>query len=592
MVNKEFSVALAALAIAIVALAIALGQLLSQVFSTAEGYRRCQRSVMGPWFKRTRLRFRWSQFRFETLVTTPELVLAQYPLSGCVRSIPVAPARRAGRKDRPVLPTNENYVPPDPYSPLNAPSSLEQVSIIGDPNSIGRTLLPRESKADPTNELVCWIALLRSLHYNAKSVLDQVPKDMKQKWEAYLREISEQTSWPAVRFKERSWDFMPPDVVRPFASSTVSEIAIMARRMGMIWKDFRPTEGIMKAEGGFHVLSSTEVRGLGTLLQYRHIGGGATDADPDTEATSSKRRRLFGDETDMTSESSYHVWTADADRMWFGILPGNPDLGLPDFTIGSSEEAYAVMDRIDKNAGVELRSLDKNFLHGFCDIIPMVAPWMRQRGSRINQVPKPTSYARGLTYYHGGYRTFESRLKKYIEHNSDSTHAKWVLEQYTYLQTKHKHEWDGISPDVHKRPLEFFDDLEKLYYETTDYFKSLQNRDIKPLPYLDLVRAHLSKAPFSYKAALRVPRDRLRGPRTFDDRRHWRGEAMHFYWDYMGDYVKLMNENGCDNKKEVEEAWITLIFRAMCWQRAHVFIDDSLPLPSKYYSSKLPVYIG
>ena len=259
---EGFSVALSALVVAIVALLIALGQLLSQVFDTAEGYRRCQRSVMGPWFKRTRLRFNWWQFRFETLVTTPELVLSQYLPSGYVRSVPVYPARRADSKDRPLLPTNENDIPPDPCATPNAPSSVELVSITGDADSIRRSLLPKETKDDPTNELVCWIALLQSLHHHSKLVLDQVAEDRKEEWESYIREICKQTSWPTVKFKERSWDFMPPDVVRPFASSTVSEIAVIARRMGMIWKDFRPTEGIMKAEGGFHVLSSTEVRGL------------------------------------------------------------------------------------------------------------------------------------------------------------------------------------------------------------------------------------------------------------------------------------------------------------------------------------------
>jgi hypothetical protein len=45
MPNGEISLAGAALAVALTALAIAIGQLLQQVFSTAEGYRRCQHSA-------------------------------------------------------------------------------------------------------------------------------------------------------------------------------------------------------------------------------------------------------------------------------------------------------------------------------------------------------------------------------------------------------------------------------------------------------------------------------------------------------------------------------------------------------------------
>ncbi|KAG9241993.1 hypothetical protein BJ878DRAFT_195333 [Calycina marina] len=37
------------------------GQLLQQCFATADGYRRCQRSVMGEWSSKTRLRWRWRE---------------------------------------------------------------------------------------------------------------------------------------------------------------------------------------------------------------------------------------------------------------------------------------------------------------------------------------------------------------------------------------------------------------------------------------------------------------------------------------------------------------------------------------------------
>src|SRR5882672_11507092 len=74
----DTNVAVTALAIALVALITAVGQLLQQYFATADGYRRCQRSVMGDWAKKTRLRWRWREFRFETLYTTPEISLAFY----------------------------------------------------------------------------------------------------------------------------------------------------------------------------------------------------------------------------------------------------------------------------------------------------------------------------------------------------------------------------------------------------------------------------------------------------------------------------------------------------------------------------------
>jgi hypothetical protein len=53
----DTNIAAAALAISLVAFVTALGQLFQQYLATADGYRRCQSSVMGGWAKRTRLRW-------------------------------------------------------------------------------------------------------------------------------------------------------------------------------------------------------------------------------------------------------------------------------------------------------------------------------------------------------------------------------------------------------------------------------------------------------------------------------------------------------------------------------------------------------
>ena len=76
MSSVDTNLAAAALAIALIAFVTAFGQLMQQYFATADGYRRCQRSVMGGWATKTRLRWRWREFRFETLYTTPEIFMA------------------------------------------------------------------------------------------------------------------------------------------------------------------------------------------------------------------------------------------------------------------------------------------------------------------------------------------------------------------------------------------------------------------------------------------------------------------------------------------------------------------------------------
>lgn len=81
---------------------------------------------------------------------------------------------------------------------------------------------------------------------------------------------------PAITFRTRSWDFMPSEIVRPFATSNVGNILALAHRLGMLWKDIRPDHGVMRAEGRGQSITSTTVRGFGLLLQYT-LGGGTLE---------------------------------------------------------------------------------------------------------------------------------------------------------------------------------------------------------------------------------------------------------------------------------------------------------------------------
>lgn len=76
---------------------------------------------------------------------------------------------------------------------------------------------------------------------------------------------------PKVDVLSRSWDFVPDDVVRPLAVTTVSAAAVAARRLGMVWKQFEPSTGTFLAEGNHQVITSTVIRGLGTVSQYLGI---------------------------------------------------------------------------------------------------------------------------------------------------------------------------------------------------------------------------------------------------------------------------------------------------------------------------------
>jgi len=410
--------------------------------------------------------------------------------------------------------------------------------------------------------------------------------------------------------RQRSWDFMPPDVVRPFASISLSDIAILARRIGMEWTVFKPVEGVIEAQGNGHLLSSAVVRGLGLMLNYRCIRSSKLIAD-----------RAFSVDADFMMIPESFVCSATTDMMWFGILPGNPDLGLGhlELKIGTNEDIQSTLVALDptETAARNLRRIQDNDpqnLHGFCDIVPMVAPWLRQRGTTINQYPRPCYYTKGLTWYHVGYNVFYMKLK---EHNngtqatgpeeSPSTH--WVQKAYEKLRDKYGQEWDGITKSLHARERGFFDELHDYYDQTTEYFKSTCRGESDGTPrvslssgestkdnkfsYMDLVVAHLREAPRSHSEAHeRLNAGKLEWRNTMYENRPWRGDAMLLYWAYMPDYVKFMDQRGYKDEVKVKEAWIILIFRAFLWQRAHVGIANQPALPWRFYGSELPIYIG
>ena len=72
---------------------------------------------------------------------------------------------------------------------------------------------------------------------------------------------------PSITPAKRSWDFVPPEVVRPVATIVIGDVAIIARRLGMDWKQFDPLEGSLKAEGNGQTITSATVRSMGTVLQ-------------------------------------------------------------------------------------------------------------------------------------------------------------------------------------------------------------------------------------------------------------------------------------------------------------------------------------
>ena len=364
---------LLALIIAIVALIVSAWQLVQQLFATAtDGKRYCQASVIGIWARKTRLSWRWGQIRFETKYTTPEIRL----YSGISDEVEASAGDRSTTRPLRLI----NWFPGFTFlsEVLNGPPSdwnryFEVTSNRTDiPLEMRKTTWPHNhvtsiSKAEALSwwriknwdhsfseaspDVVSWPILLRLIYRNQiKSIrkVERAPSANGVSVDVDIKQLEEDGTTPSediacpdmtseesrygedrvvVRLVERSWDLIPPDVVRwvlttdhtssaaqlilsrPLARSNVGTIVVIAHRFGMSWLgEFNPSEGKMNAAGSGHTISSETVRGLGTILQYTH------------HSESKAIKNLSGSRRGL-SATNYLSPTVTTDKLHCGYLP-------------------------------------------------------------------------------------------------------------------------------------------------------------------------------------------------------------------------------------------------------------------------------
>ncbi|KAG9711400.1 hypothetical protein KCU73_g17200, partial [Aureobasidium melanogenum] len=185
-------------------------QTLQQYLGTADGYRRCGPGVIGPWGRKTRLRWRWREFRFEVLYCVP-FVEYGLPVKG-------EDGLRITRPfcDQPEL-TTFNPNPPEKQRDWNA-------------------------------ELAGWVHLMHNLGLHDQSMRQRIAA-------VSLRDAGRMAyiDWIRCAHVEkayRSWDFVPDDVLRPLAITTLAGLAATT------------------PEGNHQVITSTVIRGMGVIIHY------------------------------------------------------------------------------------------------------------------------------------------------------------------------------------------------------------------------------------------------------------------------------------------------------------------------------------
>lgn len=552
MAKPEVVLAVVALVVSLVALLVTTMQLLASLFATAGGRHRCTETVIGPWGKFTKIKRHWLEARFEVFFLSPEIRLA------------------------------------------------------------GQEQLQAKSLIDIKAGLLegCW-----SVDDNRLQGLFDMVSYNTEGWGAFLAHISHVTrlgpygtvsetmySRPAIVARMRSWDALPIDVSRPIARTTLHDIAVLANRMGLIWEHFEPEHGKLLAQDGPLVLSSLEIRGLGLALSYRQVPSFIKGA----------RSPTYQSEYQAQQNTNNMIRDERVDKFLFGIVPTNSmfcpschrrkggsyqkrsETCQHDVIVRTSEDRIKLwLSSFGLSAYDPLSQFSQKppddwlFMYATNDIIHMCAPMLiRSNSVSVEVFPLCSWYTDSALSKSAGRSTFVRCLRSYI---AEPNHASPQLSKIMSVadQITGKRPWDND-----KKLAEISRIAQHAWRDNTDFLSNLDSRNGFGFCY-DLLRAHMSLAPKLCAEA----EEQWRTGKYIRDRdlnvgkTEWRSEQIHLLFDNIPQYVNFMEDAGWNCVREVPEAWITLLFRGICWGICHVAAEAGTPLPTKYYGSMMPLYL-
>lgn len=587
--STQESTAIIAIIIASIAFFITVAQLLQQLFGTAVGYRNCQVSVIGDWAQLTKRKWRWSEFRFETKFSTPHIQVLSVGFSSA-----------AFREDLDI-----GKLEPNNFILLTNYPESRHVTLMGSNIEMNA----RYAEED-MGDLVGWIALIDRLHKVQGQILPRIHIMDPSTWvptkrsdtQVYTRSRKnfDHITSPTISVRQRSWDFVPPDIIRPFASSTIGDIIVMAHRLGMEWKDMRPDEGVMRAEGNGLAMNSTSVRAFGILLQITQ------------DLSRYQGTRYPG--------RNFLIPTREVDKLGFRIIPGCPILGLPDYYLDGGDMVSSILGiledfKIPQNICEEYADFVKrnHSCIGFSDLLALVAPFMPLAGSSITQIPLPYPGAQDSPIKDwDAFWLFRHRLETWQQPLSHQ--MEWVLSEHQRMYQAHPSSWDSGHVEPNQCSVEYVNDCSDLWWKTTECLLQLSRGRFD---YSDLVAAHITQVIQFPTACKQNNGERSKNEAAADELNRLQAiYCIDTYISHVEEIVKFMRKRNkletrdrgpwVEYDRAVQDDWWTMMLRAMCWYRGVDFQglcgDEgqvssqknrrqmSVVSPS-LYRSQMPVYI-
>jgi hypothetical protein len=206
---------------------------------------------MGPWSVSTKRVWRATEFRFETLFEVPVIFVCprgntKGPLKNKSTHI-VDGTLHSLKRTRALLPMDEAFQ---------------------------RQLLQERRGYATDNERASWVTLLSHLQWmeNASQEWQQQHFQCGPPTFLPLPEFDNHTLAVAVQAEKRSWDTIPPDVKKPYATTVFTHVLEIAAMMGIYWKEFDRSKDRYQAEGNGYTLTGAHIPDLGVAFTFQING--------------------------------------------------------------------------------------------------------------------------------------------------------------------------------------------------------------------------------------------------------------------------------------------------------------------------------
>jgi hypothetical protein len=206
---------------------------------------------MGSWSVSTKRVWRATEFRFETLFEVPVIFVCprgntQGPLKNKPTHI-VDGTLHSRERTRTLLPMDEVYQ---------------------------RQSLKERRGYATGNERASWVTLLSHLQWmeNGSRVWQRQYFQRPPPMLPYRPRFDNHTLAVAVQAEKRSWDTIPPDVKKPYATTVFTHLLEIAAMMGIYWKEFDRLKDRYQAEGNGYTLTGAHIPDLGVAFTFQING--------------------------------------------------------------------------------------------------------------------------------------------------------------------------------------------------------------------------------------------------------------------------------------------------------------------------------